>query len=100
MGNFAENLNLGNRFRPPCALSQLKGHWKEGYIFNQAITKNMFTKLERCYQVKIYLETHERNKYHWQKVFFVNKLNAVRVKPYEMQNGSSSTPFNFLVTFI
>ena len=29
MGNFAENLNLGNRFRPPLALNKLRDKYRK-----------------------------------------------------------------------
>ena len=46
MGNFAENLNLGNRFRPPPDLSIIKHYIIYLFIYMLAFQNNCF-----CFQV-------------------------------------------------
>ena len=47
MGNFAENLNLGNRFRPPCI-----SNWSS--MTNDAITKGGIGVLRSLFYISIF----------------------------------------------
>ena len=70
MGNFAENLNLGNRFRPPLLFSDLE------WIYHCLLPKTVL-QMKRLQSTKFYLSLSAQIKQHNRYSSIINNFKIM-----------------------